>query len=1144
MKRILGLDLGVSSIGWAYVTKDDDNNGNVLRAGVRIIPLTTDEETNFAKGAAITTNADRRQMRSARRNRQRYKLRRENLRKCLREIGFLNGDDFEIKGVNDREFYGIRAKAAREQVSKEEFAAMLFRMNKNRGYKSNRKVNNEESDSDYLNSIAANDQYLHDQNMTVGERQLDLLKQCKRVKQVVFSRKSYLEEFDTIWETQSKFYPALTDELKEQIRDRIIYYQRPLKSQKHLLANCQFERAKVAPRSSPLFQVFKIHHNLNNVFVRKKRSRHERLLTPEERETLLKLLNEKRDMKKRAILKAIDLNPNQWEINFEKLEGNRTRAELLKLWKKHGIKGKDDFLDLDLSLTGNDFDKQPAMQLWHLLYSAEDPIQLRENLTTKFGFSKEEASSLALMPLDSDYAALSSRAMRKLMPYLADGNDYATALAYCNYEHGAMTTEERDSRALLEQLELIKKNELRNPVVEKILNQVINLINEIIQDPELGRPDEVVIEMARELKSNAKVRQRMQKQINSNEKENKEAAEFLRKEGLVSKPTRKDIIRYKLWKETDGVSLYTGNPIPLSELFTQAVDVDHIIPQARLYDDSFTNKVVVEASANRKKSDRTAYDYIADEFGETGIEQYLARIESVKGLNPAKKRKLKMKVEEIPEDFIERQLRETQFIVRETTKRLQKAIRNVRTTTGSVTAILRERWQLNELMRELNLEKYREQGLTEIKKINGRDMERIKDWSKRDDHRHHAVDALIVAFTEQKHIQTLNNLNQLYEKKKDLEASEVYRESLTRFEEPIPNLRREAKKALEDLLVSVKKRARVATWNNNTHKSSNGEQVQRILTPRKQLHKETVYGKIRWYNKKPVKLNKKFDQVHLIADPAIRAAVQKRLDKHDGDPSKAFANLKKDPVLMNGEAITAVICFEDRYVVRKAIDPALKVKKVVDHGIQRILQNRLDEYGGNAKKAFADLENNPIWLNEEKGIDIKRVRVDDGADELLAVHENENSLDPQDFVYTRNNHHMAFFEDPQGNRTFEIVSFFEAMERKLRGEPVIQTATTDDRVFQFSLMINDYWLFPSDDFDPWETDLNDRSNYPLISNHLFRVQKMSGNAPSRIDVFFRHHLETTLDRETAFSYRRVSSMGKLTGRKVFISRLGTIHPAD
>ena len=137
MKKILGLDLGVSSIGWALVNEAETNNetSSIIRLGVRVNPLTTDELQNFEKGKSITTNADRTMKRSARRNLQRYKLRRENLIQCLKEHNIISNESILCEEGNRSTFetYRLRAKAATEEITLEQLARVLLMINKKRG---------------------------------------------------------------------------------------------------------------------------------------------------------------------------------------------------------------------------------------------------------------------------------------------------------------------------------------------------------------------------------------------------------------------------------------------------------------------------------------------------------------------------------------------------------------------------------------------------------------------------------------------------------------------------------------------------------------------------------------------------------------------------------------------------------------------------------------------------------------------------------------------------------------------------------------------------------------------------------------------------------------------------------------------------
>ena len=182
MKRILGLDLGTTSIGWALVNEAENNNeaSSIVRLGVRVNPLTVDEKSNFEKGKAITTNADRQLRHGARINLQRYKLRRQNLHDCLQKQGWLGTEAMYEEGkASTFETYKLRAKAAEEEISLHEFARVLFMLNKKRGYKSNRKANNKEDGQLFDGMTIA--KKLYEEHLTPAEYSLQLLNKGKNM---------------------------------------------------------------------------------------------------------------------------------------------------------------------------------------------------------------------------------------------------------------------------------------------------------------------------------------------------------------------------------------------------------------------------------------------------------------------------------------------------------------------------------------------------------------------------------------------------------------------------------------------------------------------------------------------------------------------------------------------------------------------------------------------------------------------------------------------------------------------------------------------------------------------------------------------------------------------------------------------------
>ncbi|PID95177.1 MAG: type II CRISPR RNA-guided endonuclease Cas9, partial [Bacteroidetes bacterium] len=398
-------------------------------------------------------------------------------------------------------------------------------------------------------------------------------------------------------------------------------------------------------------------------------------------------------------------------------------------------------------------------------------VNMKKKLVGKFGFKPEYAKLLTAIPLQQDYGNLSSKAIRKIIPYLQEGNDYYDACKLAGYNHSkSLTKEENAARKLVEKLDLLPKNSLRNPVVEKILNQMINLVNQVVD--EYGRPDEIRIELARELKKSAKERAEMTEGINKATRRNEELKKRIAKEFGIPNPTKNDVIRLRLWEElaSNGYrDIFTNKQIKKEELFSKNIDIEHIIPKAMLFDDSYSNKTLAFRDTNLKKADRTALDFITQDYN-TELENYKARVASLYNENSdfskAKRNKLLMSQNDLADDFIERDLRNSQYIAKKAKEILQELVREpIVSTSGSITDKLREDWDLINMMKDLNLPKYRALGLTEFeKRLNKQtgelvDYEVIKDWTKRNDHRHHAMDALTVAFTTRNHIQYLNFLN-------------------------------------------------------------------------------------------------------------------------------------------------------------------------------------------------------------------------------------------------------------------------------------------------------------------------------------------------------------------------------------------------
>lgn len=1381
MKKVLGLDLGTNSIGWALVNEalNGTEQSSIVKLGVRVIQYdnfvssetgkdSMDPIKDFLGGKGVSANAGRTAKRSARRNLQRFKLRRENLIEILKENKFIDDNTLLSENGNYSTFetYRLRAKAVNEKISLDDLSRVFLMINKKRGYKSSRKLKSQDEGQIVDGMEIA--KHLYNNNLTPGEYVLSLLKKGKKensefyisdlkleferiwnfqkefhpniltdefkeiissksktitskiflaryqiyteenkgkdrkleayqwrvdglskelskeilafvistlnglinnssgylgaisdrskelffnkltvgqymmhrldedpnysLKNQVFYRQDYLDEFEIIWEKQKEYHKELTEELKKDIRDVIIFFQRRLKSQKGLVSYCEFENekmeveiegkkkiitigSKVCPKSSPVFQEFKIWQILNNIEVKGK-SVNTRTLEQEEKEILFKELSIKNKISKQEALKLLFENPKELDLNYKEIEGNRTIASLFNAYQEiinlsgHGeydfSKMSSDkimdivrtvfdalgintkILEFDTDIEDDEIEKQPLYSLWHLLYSFEGDNsksgseKLILKLQQNYGFDRDSAKIISNIVLQDDYGSLSSKAMKKILPHLKDGNGFDVACTLAKYRHSkeSLNKEEIENKILKDKLEILPKNSLRNPVVEKILNQMVNVINSVIDSH--GKPDEIRIELARDLKKSAVERKSMTEAISKSTKEHEEYREILKREFGFSHISRNDIIRYKLYlelKENGFKTLYSNTYIPRDKIFSKEYDIEHIIPKARLFDDSFSNKTLELRSINIEKSNATAYDFIINKYGDDNLKEYLNRVDELfkkKVISKTKYNKLKMKLSEIPDDFIDRDLRDSQYIAKKAKQMLLEISKVVTSTSGSITDRLRQDWQLVDVMKELNWDKYDKLGLTEIiENKEGDKLYRIKDWTKRNDHRHHAMDALTVAFTKPSYIQYLNNLNargdkasSIYGSIYGIEQKELSRDKYgaLKFNPPMPlnEFRNKAKKHLDEIIISIKAKNKVVTQNINIIKKS-GEKNKKVqLTPRGQLHEETVYGQIKQYVTKEEKINASFteNKIQKVAKKAYRDALLERLNEFESDPKKAFTgknSIDKKPIYLDRlETIKVpekvkIVDFETIYTIRKQIGPDLKIDKVVDVKIRKILEDRLNEYDGNAKKAFDNIDENPIWLNQEKGIKLKRVTIKARISNPISLHtkkdkdgnlilDDKGNTQPIDFVNTGNNHHVAIYRNEKGVLQENVISFFETTARANAGHPIIDKTYNQDKgwEFLFTMKQNEFFVFPNEEtgFNPKEIDLLNPINHSIISLNLFRVQSISAK-----DYFFRHHLETKIDynpKLKKYTWLRVGLSGINDIIKVRVNHIGEI----
>lgn len=1185
-KHVLGLDLGVGSIGWCLIALDAQGDpAEILGMGSRVVPLNNaTDAADFSVGKAFTANQERTARRTMRRGFARYQLRRYRLRRELEKVGML--PDAALIQLPLLELWELRERAATagERLTLPELGRVLCHINQKRGYRhvksdaaaivGDESEKKKDSNSAYLAGIRANDEKLQDEHKTVGQYFAEQLRQNQsesptggisyRIKDQIFSRQRYIDEYDQIMAAQRVYYPdILTDEFIRMLRDEVIFMQRPLKSCKHLVSLCEFEKQekvmrvqqddgkggrqlverkvkfgpKVAPKSSPLFQLCRIYEAVNNIRLTRPDGS-PRDITPEERAKIVAHLQSSASLSFAALKKLLKekaLIADQLTTKSG-LKGNSTRVALAAALQPypqyHHLLDMEletrmmtvqltdeetgEVTEREVAVVTDSYVRQPLYRLWHILYSIEERDAMRRALITQLGMKEEDLDGGLLDQLyrldfvKPGYGNKSAKFICKLLPQLQQGLGYSEACAAVGYRHSnSPTSEEITERTLLEKIPLLQRNELRQPLVEKILNQMINLVNAL--KAEYG-VDEVRVELARELKMSREERERMAEGNRRREKENKAIAEKIQECGLF--PTKSRIRKYMLWEEAGEKCLYCGQILTLSQCLNgDDMEVEHIIPKSVLYDDSYGNKTCACRRCNKEKGNRTALEYIRAKGWEA---EYMERINGLldkKAISYSKHQRLRWMKEDIPSDFLERQLRLTQYISRQAMAILQQGIRRVSASEGGVTARLRSLWGYDDILHTLNLDRYDSMGETERVSREGETTEklRIKDWSKRKDHRHHAIDALVVASTRQGYIQRLNRVSSESEREAMSGEIEVQKATKTdklslleRWLTQRPHLSvRAVSDKVAEILISYRPGKRVVTRGRNIYLRHGKKCVQSgLLVPRGPLSKETVYGQI----------------------------------------------------TVNGEP--QIVCKYDLHSLK-----AKDVDYVVDLALRKRLKELLAQHGGKEKEAFAG----DVYM-DEAGTQgpIRSVRCFTGLDrgKMKAVKYDEQG-DAVGFVSPRNNHHLAIYRTPKGKLEESIVTFWDAVDRARYGIPLVITHPREvmEQVLQRgdipeaiqSLLPSSDWVF----VDSLQQDemviigLSDEElqraleaqDYRKLSEHLYRVQAISSR-----DYYFRYHLETSVsDMRNSSGYipkfyriRSLKDYEKRNLRKVRVDLLGRI----
>ena len=1102
MAKILGLDLGTNSIGWALI---DDKLNKILGIGSRIFPMGVE---NLGDGDnEMSKNASRTGARGVRRQFFRRRLRKKVLLKALSEQNMcpINAIDFE-DWKKTKQFpseklavwfamnpYELRQKALSEKLSLEEIGRIFYHLIQRRGFLSNSRKGGSDDGAIFkgnakVGKIGIDDTLESIEGKTLGSYLYEIYPKenqpyqdrLERIRNRYTTRKMYIDEFELIWYKQAQFHSVLNGDLKTLFggrkldgykEDGILFHQRPLRSQKHLVGNCSFEPTKTkCPISAIPVELFRIWQWVNTVEYNGNK------LAQTEKEKLIEQLLSFDKIEFKKLRKAIGKESAEFKFNYkddDKIVGTHTISNLSN--KK--FFGKKWF----------DFSEKEQEDIWHVLYFFDSKSNLKDYAIKNWNFSEEQAIAISKFNVKDGYASLSRKAIANILPFLQQGYTYDVAVVMGGikntfgdkwqndtaennqkqlelidnvydivrskisggfidtikdllrkdfgfddkqlkklYHHSATI----DVTTLLGKLPVGKNADkeilaIRNPIVITALFELRKLVNELIE--EHGQLDEIKVEMARDLKISKSQRNKIRRDQKRLERENDRVKVEVEKYTRVS---HDNILKFKLWEECKQTCPYTGVVIPVSKLFSGEVQIEHIHPWSRSLNDSFNNKTLCYADENRRKGDKTPFEFYGnDELDWIARKERALKLFSDTKEYPNAYQKFKRFVQQkFDDDFTSRQLNDTRFISKEASTYLTQICKKVNVSPGQMTANLRQKWGLNTVLNDENAKT-------------------------REDHRHHAIDALVMACGKTSYLQELSKWNR-YNRNYDLKD----------FPMPWETFRFDAEKAVDKILISHKRISNDITVRYTKVEKNGKTHINKGVAARGQLHKETVFGKRNF----------------------------------------------------NGE---------EAFHVRKSIDSLTtekQLEKVVDEAIRKLIHKRIQELGGFVKGAipantFFIVDENgvkqpQIFLPNKNGepVPILKVRMKENISGAEKLKDNVNQ-----WVNPRNNHHVLIYKDEKGYLKEEVVTFWTVVERKSKGFPTYQLPAEGKEIVT-TLHINDMFLLGlNEDEINWENP-----DYDVLKEHLYRVQKLSSKFYE-----FRQSSQASIQNNFQPFYIRIQSFG-------------------
>lgn len=748
MNYVLGLDVGIASVGWAVLELDEKDEP------IRIIDLSS---RIFDKAEVPRTGASlaqaRRIARGVRRRLRRRRFRLHRVRSYLIRQSILTKEELQniYHCSHEESIYELRYKGLSEKLSATNWGRLLLFFAKHRGFRSNRKNDQSKEDGLMLKAISENEELLK-KYRTVGEMIYsdEKFKEYKRNKggnyQFTVSRSMLIDEIKMLFETQRKLGQFFAEqELEEKYLD-IFSAQRNFDEGpggngfysgnqiEKKIGVCTFEKGengenppKRAPKASYAFMAFNLWGKINHLRINSKGTR--RALTQEEKEKVAKLSWEKASVNFSTIRKELQLSPEDHFTDVRYTYG-KTDEECEKGTKwnycasYHTMrKALDKVYKNRIKELMSEQDEQKQLDDIAYAFTVYKSDEKIKNYLLQCQLEEKDVEALlAGVNNFSGFGHLSNKACYKILLHLKQGYEYAKACEMAGYDFKNISLED------------IK--DIPNPVVKRAIIQTLKVVHAVVR--EYGNPVEVHIELARELGRNFKDRKLIENNMEKNQKKNDEIKERIVSKFGIMQPTGQDIVKLKLCEQQDNVCVYSQKSFDRQRLFEEHyVEVDHIIPYSRSFDDTYANKVLVFNKENQNKGNKLPLEYLANQPERK--EKFIAWVKS--HIKDRKKRDNLLRESYSAEDkhgWKQRNLKDTQYISSYLYRYLMQNItlapgytdrkERIISLNGAVTGYVRKRWGIPKI--RANGDLHHAVDAVVIACINDRLIKRVTEYSK------------------------------------------------------------------------------------------------------------------------------------------------------------------------------------------------------------------------------------------------------------------------------------------------------------------------------------------------------------------------------------------------------------------------------